>query len=177
MTAPITYGGTLVGNAKNVAFPFQANPFGIDRILCAGIGINANSASTDYTLTLGALALFSSGTTGTTLVVPTVFPYPQNWIAGSNFMITRIIYNNASISLTTATAGVFTATAAGGTTIVTSAALSALTAAANGLQSVPALAANALLNYYTLTNMYFRIGTAQGAAATLDVYVMGVVFP
>lgn len=168
----------MVGNAKNTAFPFQSNAFGVSRILCGGIAVNANSATTDYTLPLGSLAYFGSGTTtASSVVTASVFPYPQNWISGSTFMVTRVIYNNPSISLTTATGGVFSAVSAGGVTIVTNAALSGLTAAANGLQVIPSLAANAQTNVYTGANLFFRIGTAQGAAAKMDVYIMGIVFP
>jgi hypothetical protein len=177
MTTPITWGGNRVGEAASTRFWSEANPFGMDRILTGGIAINANSATTDYALQLGSLWNFSSGASTSTPIIPTIQYGQGDWISGQNYMITRVIYNNASISLTTATGGVFTAVSAGGTTIVSNAALSALTATTNGLMSIPSLAANAQLNYYSGTTLYFRIGTAQGAAATLDVYIMGVVFP
>lgn len=175
MTAPIAWGGTHIGQATNTNFATQGNPYGIVRLLAGGLNINANSGNTDYALQLGAILNFS-GASGTP-VTSTALIYPTTWIAGSTYMISQVQYNNASTSLTTATAGVFTATSAGGTTIVTSAALSGLTAAANGTLLIPSLAANAQTNVYTGTNIYFRIGTAQGAAATLDVYVFGVVYP
>jgi hypothetical protein len=82
-----------------------------------------------------------------------------------------VVFTNASISLSTAAAGLFTAPSAGGTAIVANAALSALTSstvvsqrtvAATGIQSGQ--------------NLYLNVGTAQGAAATMDVYVYGYDF-
>ena len=175
MTTPISWGGTRVGAAPNISFGIQANPFGVVRLLAAGLNINANSATTDYQLQLGAILNFS-GATGTP-VATTSAVYPSVWIAGSTYQINQVAYNNPSTSLTTATGGVFTATSAGGTTIVSDAALSGLTATTNGTLLIPSLATNAQKNVYTGTSIYFRIGTAQGAAATLDVYIFGVVYP
>jgi hypothetical protein len=82
-----------------------------------------------------------------------------------------VVFTNASISLSTAAAGLFTAPSAAGTGIVANAALSALTSstvvsqrtvAATGIQSGQ--------------NLYLNVGTAQGAAATMDVYVYGYDF-
>ena len=75
---------------------------------------------------------------------------------------------NASISLTTAAAGLFTAPSAGGTGIVANAALSALTGPT--VVSERTVASTAV---QTGQNLYFNVGTAQGAAATGDVYVYG----
>ena len=72
-----------------------------------------------------------------------------------SFSVSNVIFTNASTSLTTALAGVFTAPAAGGTGIVANAALSALTASTS------------------VQNLYLNVGTAQGAAATMDVFVYG----
>lgn len=175
MTAPLAWGGTHVGQATNLNFATQANPCGVVRLLAAGLNINANSATTDYQLMLGAVCNFSGGTGTPVTCVNQV--YPSTWINGQTYMITQVQYNNASTSLTTATGGVFTAVSAGGTTVVSDAALSGLTATTNGTLLLPSLATNAQKNVYTGTSIYFRIGTAQGAAATLDVYVFGIVYP
>jgi hypothetical protein len=86
----------------------------------------------------------------------------------SNYSVSNVIFTNASTSLTTALAGVFTAPAAGGTAIVANAALSALTGSTVVSQrTVAATAAQAG------QNLYVNVGTAQGAAATMDVFVYG----
>jgi hypothetical protein len=178
MTAPFAWGGTRVGEASNQNFATKGNPFGVVRLIAAGLNINANLANTDFQLQVGQVLNFSGlGTAGTT-VTSTAQIYPSTWVAGQSYMIQQIQYNNPSTSLTTATAGVFSAVSAGGVTIVTSAALSGLTSTAvnaAGSLVIPSLANQTTV--YTQVNQYFRIGTAQGAAATVDVYVMGVVYP
>ena len=70
--------------------------------------------------------------------------------------------------MTTAAAGVFPAPAAGGTAIVANGALSSCTAAnvVNQRTVASTLAQSG-------QNLYFNVGTAQGAAATADVFVYG----
>ena len=89
----------------------------------------------------------------------------------SNYSVSNVIVTNASISLTTATAGVFTAPSGGGTAIVADAALSACTGSTVVSQRTVASTAA-----QTGQNLYFNVGTAQGAAATVDVYVYGYDF-
>lgn len=86
----------------------------------------------------------------------------------TNYSISNVIFADASTSLTTALAGVFTAPNAGGTAIVANAALSALTGSTVVSQrTVASTAAQAG------QNLYVNVGTAQGAAATMDVFVYG----
>ena len=86
----------------------------------------------------------------------------------NSYGVSNVIFTNASISLTTAAAGLFTAPSAGGTGIVANAALSAMTAST--VVSQRTVASTAL---QTGQNLYVNVGTAQGAAATMDVYVYG----
>jgi hypothetical protein len=86
----------------------------------------------------------------------------------NSYSVSNVIFTNASVSLTTAAAGVFTAPSAGGTGIVANAALSALTGST--IVSQRTVASTAL---QTGGNLYVNVGTAQGAAATMDVYVYG----
>jgi hypothetical protein len=86
----------------------------------------------------------------------------------TNYSVANVIFTNASTSLTTAAAGLFTAPSAGGTGIVANAALSALTGST--IVSQRTVAATTL---QTGQNLYVNVGTAQGAAATMDVYVYG----
>lgn len=92
-------------------------------------------------------------------------------ITATTYSVANVILTNASISLTTALAGVFTAPAAGGTAIVANAALSALTGPTIVSQRTVATTAA-----QTSQNLYLNVGTAQGAAATVDVYVYGYDF-
>ena len=92
-------------------------------------------------------------------------------IDSSTYSVSNVVMTNASISLTTAAAGVFTAPAAGGTAIVSNAALSALTGSTVVSQRTVASTAA-----QTGQNLYVNVGTAQGAAATVDVYVYGYDF-
>ena len=86
----------------------------------------------------------------------------------SRWSVSNVVFTNASISLTTATAGVFTAPAGGGTAIVADAALSALNAASVVSQRTVASTAAQTGDY-----LYLDVGTVQGAAATMDVFVYG----
>ena len=92
-------------------------------------------------------------------------------INSSSYSVKTVVVTNASISLTTAAAGLFTAPSAGGTGIVANAALSALTGPT--VVSERTVASTAV---QTGQNLYFNVGTAQGAAATGDVYVYGYDF-
>lgn len=98
---------------------------------------------------------------------------PITRIGSQKYLITKIVVTNASISLTTAAGGFYQTTSKGGTAIVansqTYSALSATTTALN-----VTLAIN---RTYTLDNIYFSLTTAQGAAATADIYVFGIVLP
>ena len=89
----------------------------------------------------------------------------------TGYSVSNVIFTNASISLTTAAAGLFTAPSAGGTGIVANAALTALTGST--VVSQRTVASTAL---QTGQNLYVNVGTAQGAAATMDVYVYGYDF-
>lgn len=148
----LPYGGNAVSAAREQLFFSDAKTCGIRRIVGYALGVNVNQTNTDIAIPL--------------ILLP-----------GSNFVLRGVQLNNPSISLTTATAGVFTAAGGTGTTLVTSAALSSLTAATVNLDMT--LATQALvLNQTTQANvLYFRVGTAQGAAATVDLYLWADVLP
>ena len=92
-------------------------------------------------------------------------------INSTNYSVSNVVFTNASTSLTTAAAGLFTAPSAGGTAIVANAALSALTGSTVVSQRTVAATAT-----QSGQNLYLNVGTAQGAAATMDVYVYGYDF-
>lgn len=93
---------------------------------------------------------------------------PMNVLNSSSYSVAAVIKTNASTSLTTATGGVYTAAAAGGTAVLTPAALSGNTAAAVLVNTAPTTT-----NAQTAQTLYWRIAVAQGAPATLDVYIFG----
>lgn len=95
----------------------------------------------------------------------------------SLFIVTNIIVKNASISLTTAVGGIYTAASKSGAIVANTQVYSALTAA-NKFVALT-LAGTSLTDVYdaaTNTNFYLSLTTAQGAAATADVYVYGRLF-
>jgi hypothetical protein len=92
-------------------------------------------------------------------------------ILSARYRIDKITVENASVSLTAATAGLFTAAGGGGTTLAADQALSALTASTK----FDDLTLDAVTGTDVITagTLYFRVGTAQGAAATADVHLFG----
>lgn len=89
----------------------------------------------------------------------------------TNYSVSNVVFTNASISLTTAAAGLFTSPSAAGTAIVANAALSALSSS-----TVVSQRTVAATGIQTGQKLYLNVGTAQGAAATMDVYVYGYDF-
>lgn len=92
-------------------------------------------------------------------------------VESGRYRIDKVIVENASIDLTTATAGLFTAAGGGGTTIASDQALSALTTSSKFKDLT--LQAIAGTDVFTDGTLYFRTGTAQGAAATANIFIMG----
>lgn len=97
---------------------------------------------------------------------------------GLKYRLTKVTVKNASISLTTAAGGLYTAASKGGTVVVLAAqAYSALTAATIALDT--AIVAGPAATVYdpaTQASFFLNLTTAQGAAATADVYLFGDVY-
>ena len=91
-------------------------------------------------------------------------------MVSANYIVTSVIVTNASINLTTATAGVFNA-AAGVGALAADQVLTALTASTKFLDAT--LGGVALTDLQTAATLYARCGTPQGVAATADFYVFG----
>ena len=90
--------------------------------------------------------------------------------APAKYIIRRIVATNASLSLTTAVGGIYTAVSKGGTAVVAnSQAYSTLSASTKFLDLT--LASNT--DYRTATSLYLSLTTPQGAAATADIFVYG----
>lgn len=143
--------GNNVASAREAMFVQDAPITGVSRLIGFVLGINVNQANTDIAIPL--------------ILLP-----------GANFIPIRYHVNNASISLTTATFGVYSAPAAGGNVIVTPLALSPLTTPTSNMAA--ATGQTFVLNQFTQQNVvYFRAVVAQGAAATVDFYLFGDVLP
>lgn len=109
-------------------------------------GVNFNSANTDNAIALSPLPV-------------------TRWTIGA----TRI--SNASHTLTTATAGVFTSTGGGGVAISADQALTVSATTPGSANSVQGLTSAVGTTMFNDTTLQFRVGTAEGAAATADVCV------
>ena len=114
------------------------------RLLAVAIGVNVNA-------------------TGDQAVLPI--------LNSTNYSVSNVVFTNASVSLSSAAAGLFTAPSAGGTGVVANAALSAMTGSTVVSQRTVASTAT-----QSGQNLYLNVGTAQGATATMDVYVYGYDF-
>lgn len=131
---------------------YDAGLFGYDVFLAGkATAVDLNSANSDRTI---AIAL-PAGVT--------------------NYMIQAVVVKNngTTASLTTATAGLFSSAAGAGLALAANQALSAIAAKdvntdANALALTITVGARTWLDD---TSLFFRVGTAQGAAATADVYV------
>ena len=93
----------------------------------------------------------------------------------SKYIIRRIVVTNASTSLTTAAGGIYTATSKGGTAVVAAAqAYTTLTGATLFLDLTLNTSGSANITVKSsIPNLYLSLTTAQGAAATADVYIYG----
>ena len=92
-------------------------------------------------------------------------------INAARYIIDKVTVDNASINLTTATLGVFTAAGGGGTTLAADQVLSAMTATTKFHDLT--LAAIVGTDARTDTTLYARVGSAQGSAATANVFLFG----
>ena len=91
-----------------------------------------------------------------------------NILVSGRVSVQSIIVTNASIDLTTAQLAVYTAPAAGGTAVKSAYALTGNTTAAKAI-----VTAASSTDAITGLNLYIRNTTAQGAAATADVFIYG----
>jgi len=90
----------------------------------------------------------------------------------TRYRIKKVVVLNPSLSLSAAQAGLYTAASGGGTAICAAQALSALTTnAANTAGNAAFMTQANEATFYTAAILYFRITTAQGSAATVDVVV------
>ena len=112
-------------------------------ILAMATGINLNSAGSDNAIS----------------------------VEGATYRIDKVMIVNGSVSLTTATAGVFTAAGGLGTVVSPDQSLAALTASTKYKDLT--LDAGIGTDVLTASTLYIRNGTAQGSAATADFFILG----
>ena len=94
--------------------------------------------------------------------------------APAKYIIRRIVATNASISLSTAAGGVYPAVSKGGTAIVAAGqAYSGLTASGKFIDLTIASGYTSGGDVLTVGSIYLSLTTAQGTAATADIYVFG----
>lgn len=91
-----------------------------------------------------------------------------------NFMVDQVIVINSNINITTATAKVYTAPAAGGLDLLHVPLSGSLVFGGASRNYYENTAFNALLNSPTL---YLNVDTPEGVAATCDVYIYGWTIP
>lgn len=92
-------------------------------------------------------------------------------LAGSTYVIDRIVITNASASLSLAAGGFYTAASKGGVAIVAAGQVySSLTGAGKVLAATIAVP-----DTRTEATIYFALTVAQGGAATADIYIFGTV--
>lgn len=92
-------------------------------------------------------------------------------LESTRYRVDKVVFQNASTSLATATAGVFVSPGGAGTVIATDQVLSALTAAIKYHDLT--LDGGLATNLGTAGTIYVRCGTANGGAATADVSIFG----
>jgi hypothetical protein len=90
-----------------------------------------------------------------------------------------VVVTNASANLSggSASVGIYTAVAEGGTAIVTKGVNSLTSLTATTKMIKPSLAAAATADVLTASTLYLHLDVANGSAATADVYIYGDILP
>jgi hypothetical protein len=109
---------------------------------------------------------------GANMNVTTDQPIFLNVPAGARYRLTEIWVANASVSLTTAVGGVYTAAAKGGTVLVLATQAYTAFTAATVLAAITVVAAQLAVTQ-NANPIYLSLTTPQGAAATADFFVFG----
>lgn len=116
--------------------------------------------------------------TGANMNVTTDQPFTWLVGAGTKVSITSILAVNPSTSLDTAVGGIYPTTAKGGTAIVANTQVySALTGAHTIEALTLAATVKAIVYIAAATSLVLSLTTAQGAAATADLYAYGEILP
>ena len=162
--------GNMLYRVGGTAYPFSS---------LSGSASVAQMGSTSYSVSglvfVASAVNFNSANTDTTIPIslPTGF---------TRYLVSNVRISGASASLTTATFGLFTAVSAGGTAIISGGTVIAVSTASDGTNNNAQVnnATNTGTQAYSLSgypNLYFRIGTPQGSAATANVEVVIIPLP
>lgn len=175
-TGIITNTGTITstGVSTSTGITNNGNYTGNGNLTVTGVVQASNNFNTTQggLLTAGTEVLLG-GIIGANFNVTTDQGVALLRIGTKKYMITRILVTNASISLTTAAGGFYTDVTKGGVAVVAaSQAYSALTTATTVLSTTLTVSRT-----HTTTPLYLSLTTAQGAAATADVYIFGIILP
>jgi len=164
MIAPVGFGGVVTNTPSGTVY--TPNAYG--QITAVATDVNVLETLGFYPLTVATqpiAQLLGANMNATTDQALTML-LPASMV----FVPRRIVVTNASTSLTTAAGGVYDAASKGGNAIVASSqAYSALTTAGAAIY----LTIAAFRREAAATKLYLSLTTAQGAAATADVYVYG----
>lgn len=134
-------------------------------------GVRKSAAAIDHRHSVLGMSQILFSKVGANMNVVTDQALDKAWDF-NDYLIERIRVVNASISLTTAAGGFYTGAGKTGITVVAAGqAYAALTDATLGIDLTVAAAG---LDVLTADALYLALTTAQGAAATADIYVFGV---
>jgi hypothetical protein len=136
---------------------------GVLAVAAGGSGVSAAKSLPFY---LAALAVNANSVADTSIAVALPFGLTR-------YRVQRISCLNASIPLTTAQAAVYTSPSGGGVALASPQGLSGLTTSApnNAGNAIDLTLALAQATYFAAPTLYFRITTAQGSAASVDVVI------
>ncbi len=175
MTTPLSAQGRRLGELKDVA-AWQSGLAGVEKCLAVVTKIPHGTASTDYAFKIGSLQTYNGTTTRRDLYAPnTLIP---GFTGTAYYYITRAIVNNPSADLSLATSSLYTAASAGGTAIISDAALTTLNAATATLNATRTIAAGGTGNLFTSAangTLYYRVGT--NVTGNADFYLFGFLLP
>jgi len=137
--------------------------------LVVGDGSTAGGYPTPKMSEMGSLMVVAKAVNANLVAdTPLVIDLPDGV---TRYRVTRVTALAPSISLTTAQAAVYNASGGTGVAVCAPQALAGLTtnAAATAGNAIDLTLALAAATFFIATTLFFRITTAQGAAATLDV--------
>lgn len=127
---------------------------------------NTNIGRTPAYITVVAKAVnFNSATTDTSMA----FTLPTGT---TTYKVEKVTVWGASHTLTTATASLYTAAAAGGTNVCADQALTPTSGTADTALDMQDLTIASATTAFTDTPLFFRIGTPEGAASTANVTLL-----
>ena len=135
-------------------------------VTVAGMSLVGMVPDSGKTCLLGVLKSANFNTTGDQ-VIPIIVA------SGQKYVVTEVYVTNASTSLTTAAGGIYSGPGKTGSQLVASSQVYTNCTVAAALEKCT-IAAAGLASTFTSNPLYLSLTTAQGFAATGDVYVRGV---